>query len=79
MFLNYRQIYFVVTLLSYNILSLKIGSGNIKFSKYQGLGNDFVLIDNTQSTNPILSPEEGVKICDRNFGIGKILIGDLTI
>lgn len=45
-------------------------SKSFKFSKYQGLGNDFILIDNTKSTTPILSPEEGSKLCDRNFGIG---------
>lgn len=71
MFLFYLQNSFLaVILLSYNILSLKLGLGSTKFSKYQGLGNDFILIDNTDSTNPYLSPEEGVKVCDRNFGIG---------
>jgi len=45
-------------------------SKSFKFSKYQGLGNDFILIDNTKSNTPILSPEEGSKLCDRNFGVG---------
>jgi diaminopimelate epimerase len=45
-------------------------SKSIQFSKYQGLGNDFILIDNTKQSNPILTPEEGIKLCDRNFGIG---------
>jgi diaminopimelate epimerase len=40
------------------------------FAKYQGLGNDFVLIDNTQTNAPLYSPEQSVRICDRNFGIG---------
>ena len=40
------------------------------FVKYQGLGNDFILIDNTQSNNPIFSSEQAKKLCDRNFGIG---------
>lgn len=42
----------------------------IEFSKYQGLGNDFILIDNRHSQEPALAPEEAVKMCDRHFGIG---------
>ena len=42
----------------------------IEFSKYQGLGNDFILIDNRDSTEPIISPERALKMCDRHFGIG---------
>ncbi len=40
------------------------------FTKYHGLGNDFVLIDNRDSSEPKISPEEAAKWCDRNFGIG---------
>lgn len=42
----------------------------IEFSKYQGLGNDFILIDNLHSVEPIITPEQAVKMCDRHFGIG---------
>lgn len=42
----------------------------IEFSKYQGLGNDFILIDNRDSSEPIISPERAIKMCDRHFGIG---------
>ncbi|MEI6063737.1 MAG: diaminopimelate epimerase [Pseudanabaena sp. ELA748] len=42
----------------------------IAFSKYHGLGNDFILIDNRQSLEPILTSEQSVKWGDRNFGIG---------
>ena len=42
----------------------------IAFSKYHGLGNDCILIDNRQSLEPILTSEQAVKWCDRNFGIG---------
>ncbi|MBE9047976.1 diaminopimelate epimerase [Pleurocapsales cyanobacterium LEGE 10410] len=42
----------------------------IEFSKYQGLGNDFILIDNRHSTEPIITPEQATKMCDRHFGIG---------
>ena len=43
---------------------------SIAFSKYHGLGNDFILIDNRHIAEPILTSEQAVKWCDRNFGIG---------
>ena len=43
---------------------------SIAFSKYHGLGNDFILIDNRHSAEPILTSEQAVKWCDRNFGVG---------
>ncbi len=42
----------------------------LAFSKYQGLGNDFILIDNRHQVEPLLSPEEAARWCDRHFGIG---------
>jgi diaminopimelate epimerase len=42
----------------------------ISFRKYQGLGNDFILVDNRHTEEPILSPSQAVAWCDRNFGIG---------
>ena len=42
----------------------------VEFSKYQGLGNDFILIDNRHATKPIVTPEQAAKMCDRHFGIG---------
>ncbi len=42
----------------------------MEFTKYQGLGNDFILVDNRHSSTPLLSPKEAVKLCDRHFGIG---------
>ncbi|MCX6290069.1 MAG: diaminopimelate epimerase [Bacteroidetes bacterium] len=41
----------------------------INFSKYQGTGNDFVIIDNTQN-DIVLSREQIAFICDRKKGIG---------
>ena len=42
----------------------------ISFSKYQGLGNDFVLVDNRHQADLVLTAEQAIKWCDRNFGIG---------
>ncbi|NQE34099.1 diaminopimelate epimerase [Microcoleus asticus] len=42
----------------------------IEFAKYQGLGNDFILIDNRHSSEPAITPEQAVDLCDRHFGIG---------
>lgn len=42
----------------------------IEFTKYHGLGNDFILIDNRSSDQPKLTPQDAVKWCDRHFGIG---------
>lgn len=37
----------------------------IKFEKWQGLGNDFIIL-----FDDILTPDLAVKMCDRNFGVG---------
>ncbi|MFB2982809.1 diaminopimelate epimerase [Microseira sp. BLCC-F43] len=42
----------------------------IEFTKYHGLGNDFIVIDNRSSSDPAVTPEQAVKLCDRHFGIG---------
>ncbi|RMF22703.1 MAG: diaminopimelate epimerase [Cyanobacteria bacterium J083] len=42
----------------------------IEFSKYQGLGNDFILIDNRHQVEPLVTPAQAVQMCDRHFGIG---------
>ncbi|AFY95091.1 diaminopimelate epimerase [Chamaesiphon minutus] len=43
---------------------------SIAFSKYQGLGNDFILIDNRHSDIPVIEPAAAIIWCDRHFGIG---------
>ncbi|MGE5656118.1 MAG: diaminopimelate epimerase [Actinomycetota bacterium] len=42
----------------------------IEFTKYHGLGNDFILIDNRHQPEPLITPQQAVEWCDRNFGIG---------
>ncbi|KAD5961760.1 hypothetical protein E3N88_13233 [Mikania micrantha] len=45
-------------------------SGVLHFVKYHGLGNDFIMVNNLDSMEPKVTPEQAVKLCDRNFGIG---------
>ncbi|MCH5719629.1 diaminopimelate epimerase [Niabella hibiscisoli] len=40
------------------------------FYKYQGTGNDFVIVDNRAVNHSTLSQERIHRICDRRFGIG---------
>ncbi|MBE9199181.1 MULTISPECIES: diaminopimelate epimerase [unclassified Nodularia (in: cyanobacteria)] len=42
----------------------------IEITKYHGLGNDFILVDNRASSLPLVTPEQAIKLCDRHFGIG---------
>jgi diaminopimelate epimerase len=52
----------------------------LKFTKMQGLGNDFVVLDFTNKVIP-LSPEQAAHIADRHFGVGcdQILIVENSI
>lgn len=40
-----------------------------EFTKMQGLGNDFVVVDRRAHGSPV-SPEEAIRLCDRHRGIG---------
>ena len=42
----------------------------MSFVKYHGLGNDFILVDNRQQSEPMITPEQAILWCDRHFGIG---------
>ena len=45
-------------------------TSTIQFRKYEGLGNDFILVDDRDKDTPSLTPEESERLCHRNFGIG---------
>lgn len=42
----------------------------IEFYKYQGTGNDFVILENRDQQYDSLTPEQVKLICNRRFGIG---------
>lgn len=42
----------------------------IPFCKYQGTGNDFILIDNLEGKLPAFTKEQVAALCHRRFGIG---------
>lgn len=42
----------------------------LAFSKYHGLGNDFILIDNRAQVELLITSTQAQQLCDRHFGIG---------
>ncbi|HUR09803.1 MAG TPA: diaminopimelate epimerase [Flavitalea sp.] len=42
----------------------------VSFHKYQGTGNDFIIMDNRDLRYKTLTAEKVKKLCDRRFGIG---------
>ncbi len=43
---------------------------DLQFFKYQGTGNDFVILDNRNGQYDALTNEQVNWICNRRFGIG---------
>jgi diaminopimelate epimerase len=42
----------------------------IQFCKYQGTGNDFIILDNRKNEYSWLTKKQVASLCDRRFGIG---------
>jgi diaminopimelate epimerase len=40
----------------------------LRFEKYEGLGNDFILVDMPDHRE--MTPERAIRLCDRRFGVG---------
>src|SRR5688500_14780841 len=40
----------------------------LRFAKYEGLGNDFIVVNVGSATE--LCPEDARRLCDRHFGVG---------
>jgi diaminopimelate epimerase len=42
----------------------------LHFTKYHGLGNDFIFVNNLSNQDLTLTPDQCIFLCNRNFGIG---------
>ena len=51
----------------------------MKFCKYHGLGNDYIVVDPKDCNRETLTAETVAKICDRHYGAGSdgILYGPI--
>lgn len=43
---------------------------SLRFSKYEGIGNDFVVVDEAEGLPRSIRPTEARRICDRHLGVG---------
>jgi len=51
-------------------MSTNLNAEKIEISKYEGLGNDFILVDARDAQDPPLTSEQSAKLCNRNFCVG---------
>jgi diaminopimelate epimerase len=42
----------------------------VEFVKYEGLGNDFIMVNNLDSSELKLSADDAIHLCDRHLGVG---------
>lgn len=52
------------------LLQINVMAPQVRFSKYQGAGNDFILVDNRDNSFDRANEALVEKLCDRRFGIG---------
>lgn len=57
-------------MIRFSKLFLMTNTMKIDFLKYQGAGNDFVMLDNRDGRYSSLLPNQIAALCDRRFGIG---------
>lgn len=49
---------------------IRMNNNGVSFTKFHGLGNDFVIMGPEEIKDLMLTEEKVKKICDRNFGVG---------